>query len=207
SRTASAQRTSDESFLRRTLLAGSSSMATTSPAWSSSTDADVARASRPSSRGATTGSWPTSSTEIPASAASRAPATTSSGARSPPMASTATTGPRRARFPAAGSSAGAAAPPTSAAFSATFPPGRAASLDLDGLAPAVPPAVGADHVGQLRLVAVGADRAGGGGGPPVRGPPAAALGLARLPLGDGHRGSYSSVRFGAVLDVIADDQS
>ena len=37
SRTASAQRTSDESFLRRTLLAGSSSMATTSPAWRNST--------------------------------------------------------------------------------------------------------------------------------------------------------------------------
>src|SRR5207237_3543002 len=139
-------------------------------------------------------------TEIPASAASRAPATTSAGARSPPMASTATTGAHRARSAAAGSSAGAAVLPTSATFSATFPPSRAGSLDLDGLAPAVPPAVGADHVGQLRLVAVGAHRAGGGGDPPVRGPPAPALGLARLPLGDGHRGSstpVSSIRNGA----------
>ncbi len=65
SRTASAQRTSDESFLRRTLLAGSSSMATTSPAWSSSTLAASDRESSPSSSGATTGSWPTSSTLMP----------------------------------------------------------------------------------------------------------------------------------------------
>src|SRR5439155_21176432 len=140
---------------------------------------------------------------MPASAASRAPATTSPGARSPPMASTATTGARRAMAASVGAGPVAAAvvPPASAAVTATW------LLDLDGLASAVPATVGADQVGQLRLVTVGADRAGGGGRPPVRGPPAAALGLGSLPLGDGHRGSYScSVRFGAELDVIGDDE-
>src|SRR5438067_434126 len=126
---------------------------------------------------------------MPASADSSAPATTSAGARSPPMASTATSGLRRVAAVTACSTASAADPPTSATFSATFPPGRAGSLDLDGLTPAVPPAVGADHVGQLRLMAVGAQRTSGCGHAPVRRPPAAALGLGGLPLRDGHRGS------------------
>src|SRR5688572_5488177 len=105
---------------------------------------------------------------MPASADRSAPATTSPGARSPPMASTATSGLRRVDAATASSVAGAAAPPASATFNATVHlrcgsrMRSALSLDLDGLAPAVPPAVGADDVGKLRLVAVGADRTGGG---------------------------------------------
>src|ERR1700719_870556 len=61
------------------------------------------------------------------------------------------------------------------------------SVDLDGLAPAVPPAVGAHDVGQLGLPAVGADAAGRRRQGPVGRPPAPALGLGGLLLGYGHR--------------------
>jgi len=81
SRTASAARTNEESFFRRTPWAGSSSMAITSAAGSTA---------RPPVSPSASG-LPTSSTEIPAfSTAWRAPATISPGAWSPPMASTAT---------------------------------------------------------------------------------------------------------------------
>ena len=80
SRTASAARTSVESFLRRTAWAGSSSMAMTSLA---------AISGRSPSRRAARSAGPTSTIGTPAAAAWRAPATISPGARSPPMASTA----------------------------------------------------------------------------------------------------------------------
>jgi hypothetical protein len=78
--TASAARTTDESFLRRTAAAGSSSIATISDAGSTSR-----LPVSPSASG-----WPTSTTGMPCcSTAWRAPATISAGPRSPPMASTA----------------------------------------------------------------------------------------------------------------------
>ena len=81
SRTASAARIREESFIRRTLEPGSASMAITSEA------AITSRSPMsPNSPGR-----PTRTTGRPrSSAARRAPATISSGARSPPMASTAT---------------------------------------------------------------------------------------------------------------------
>ncbi len=80
SRTASAARTSEESFLRRTPCAGSSSMAMTS---------DAAMTSSPPVSPTSSGR-PTSTTGMPSSSAAwRAPATISPGALSPPIASTA----------------------------------------------------------------------------------------------------------------------
>jgi hypothetical protein len=78
SRTASAARTSDESFFRRIAWAGSSSIATTSSAGISG------RSPRPSRA-----DGPTSTTGVPSAAARAAPATISPGASSPPIASTA----------------------------------------------------------------------------------------------------------------------
>src|SRR3954453_4340588 len=95
-----------------------------------------------------------------------APATISAGALSPPMASTET-----------GSMTAEA---------------MRSLLDVDGLAAAVPAAVGAHHVGQLGLAALRADAAGRGRQGPVRGAPAAALGFGGLLLRDGH-GRLSSV--------------
>ena len=81
SRTASAARTSEESFFRRTPWAGSSSMPMTSLAAMSGSSR--CHPSRPGG--------PTRTTSMSVfSATWRAPATISSGARSPPMASTAT---------------------------------------------------------------------------------------------------------------------
>ena len=81
SRTASAARTSDESFIVRTLDPGSASIGITS---------EASMTSRPPVSPNSSGR-PTSTTGIPnSSAARRAPATISPGARSPPMASTAT---------------------------------------------------------------------------------------------------------------------
>ena len=79
SRTASAARTSEESFMRRTLAPGSASMAMTSEA----SITGRSPASNSSDR-------PTSTTGTPSSAtACLAPATISPGAKSPPIASTA----------------------------------------------------------------------------------------------------------------------
>jgi hypothetical protein len=78
SRTASAARTSVESFLRRTPSAPSSCISMTSLASISSNPIGSSVLG------------PTSATGMPASAASRAPAMISSGARSPPIASRAT---------------------------------------------------------------------------------------------------------------------
>ena len=83
SRTASAARTSVESFLRRTPCAGSSCIPITSDASISSSSMPVrgSRQSRPLG--------PTRTTGVPALAARNAPATIGPGASSPPMASTA----------------------------------------------------------------------------------------------------------------------
>jgi len=78
SRTASALRTSVESFFFFTDVAGSSSMPITSVATSNSRSPRSARSA-----------GPTSNTGIPSAAACFAPATISAGALSPPMASTA----------------------------------------------------------------------------------------------------------------------
>ena len=82
SRTASAARTSVESFLRRTPWAGSSCISMTSLAGISGSPPRSTRSPR--------SSGPTSATGVPAAAAVLAPATMMSGAWSPPMASTAT---------------------------------------------------------------------------------------------------------------------
>src|SRR5207248_800050 len=63
---------------------------------------------------------------------------------------------------------------------------RTGPSDFEGLAAAIPAAVGADDVGQLGLAALGADAAGRLGEAPGGRPPAAALGLGGLLLGDGH---------------------
>ena len=81
SRTASAARTSVESFLRRTPWAGSSSISMTSLASISGRPPRSTRSPR--------SAGPTSTTGVPAAAAARAPATIVPGAWSPPMASTA----------------------------------------------------------------------------------------------------------------------
>src|SRR5580658_5049924 len=156
SRTSSAERTSDESFLRRTPWAGSSSMAITSV---------QATRSRPNGSPTSAGG-PTSTTGMPSSAARRAPATISPGARSPPMASTAT-----GRWPSAGEGA--------------LPLGLK-SVDLDGGSPLVPATGRADHVRGLHLGAVRADAPGRRLQHPVGGLAAAALGLGRLLLRDSH---------------------
>src|SRR5579883_3069353 len=158
SRTSSATRTREESFLRRTACPASSSIPMTSV---------HATSSRPAGSPTSSGG-PTSTTGTPcSSAACRAPATISPGARSPPIASTATG--------RAASSAGERRRPR-----------RVTSVDLDGLAPLVPPAVRAHDMGQLRLVAVRADAPRRRCQAPVRGLAAAALGLGRLLLGDCH---------------------
>src|SRR5262245_10984682 len=81
SRTASAARTSVESFLRRTPPAGSSSIAMTSLAGISGRSPMSTREPR--------SSGPTRTLGMPAAAANLAPSTISPGERSPPMASTA----------------------------------------------------------------------------------------------------------------------
>src|SRR2546423_2066391 len=78
-------------------------------------------------------------------------------------------------------SAGAWSPPM-----ASTAMGSKRLLDVDGLAAAVPTAVGADHVRQFGLPALRARAAGGGGEPPVGGAAASALRLRCLLLGDGH---------------------
>src|ERR1700728_401326 len=157
SRTSSAERTSDESFLRRTPWAGSSSMAMTSV---------QATSSRPNVSPTRSGG-PTRTTGIPSSAARRAPATISAGALSPPMASMAT-----GRSAAAGEGA--------------LPLGLK-SVDLDGDASRVPATARADHVGGLRLGAVPAHAARRRLQHPVGGLAATALGLRGLLLRDSHR--------------------
>src|SRR5579875_1192314 len=158
SRTASAARTNDESFLIRTLDAGSSCMSMT---WRQ------ASTGRPPVSPIRSGS-PTRSTGRPSSSdACRAPATISAGARSPPMASTATCSGVLVSFMPTGSSW--------------------LSADVDGLATLVPPAGRAHDVGQLGLVALRADAAGRRAQRPVAGPAAAALGFRRLLLRYGHR--------------------
>src|ERR1700733_13736983 len=179
SRTSSAARPSDESFLRRTPPAGSSSMAITS-----------VQATRSSPFVSPTWSGgPTRTTATPCSSwARRAPSTISAGALSPPMASTATGS--VARVSGDGRS-----------------PRRLKSVDLDGLATLVPAAAGADHVRGLGGLAVRAHAARGPAPAPGRGlggvavrPHAArgrprapgrglvavALGLGLLLLGDCH---------------------
>src|SRR3954466_15114550 len=69
--------------------------------------------------------------------------------------------------------------------------------DVDGLAVVVPAAVRAHHVRQLGLPALRADATGRRGEPPVGGPPATALGLGGLLLGDGHRRIFRSRRYAA----------
>src|SRR5579875_4030532 len=108
------------------------------------------------------------------SQACRAPATISSGAKSPPMASTATG--------SLAASSGVRGPPGWERGTAAS--GR--SLDVERLAALVPATGGAHHVRQLGLAAPGAHAAGGGRQGPSAGPPAAALGLGGLLLGDSH---------------------
>src|SRR5690606_26338459 len=68
---------------------------------------------------------------------------------------------------------------------------RRASVDFDGLAAVVPPAVGADDVGDLHHAAARAEAARRAAETPVRGATAAALRLGGLLLGDGHGCSTS----------------
>ena len=160
SRTASAARTSDESFLRRTPCAGSSCISMTS----------LASISSKSPRSSVAG--PTSATGIPASAASRAPAMISSGARSPPIAS-------------------------SAIGSTSDQLSMSRSGDLDRDAVAVPAAAGAHRVRQLGVAAAGADAAGRGAELPRTGAAAARLGLRLLLLGNSHRANSVTTEDGA----------
>src|ERR1700733_14109650 len=161
SRTSSAARTREESFLRRTPPAGSSSMPMTSVHGNSSNPWVS-----PTRSGGPTSTMPTPC----CSEARRAPSTISPGARSPPMASTATGS--VARISGLGRS-----------------PRRLKSVDLDRLAPLVPAAAGADHVGRLGRLAVRAHAAGRQVQTPGPGQVAAALGLGFLLLGDGHEGT------------------
>ena len=121
SRTSSAARTREESFLRRTPPAGSSSMPMTS-------------VQPTSSRPCVSPTWsggPTSTIRVPcSSAARRAPSTMSPGALSPPMASTATG--RVASVSGVGRS-----------------PRRLKSVDLDRLAPLYQPQLGQTTCGVL----------------------------------------------------------
>src|SRR5437764_10913371 len=111
------------------------------------------------------------------SAAWRAPATISPGARSPPMASTATGSAVTMSVADAG---------RDALRRCRSPPSRRL-LDDDGLPAPVPPAVGADDVRQLGPAALRARAARRRGEAPGARPAAAALGLRRLLLGNGHR--------------------
>ena len=158
SRTASAARTMEASFFRRTPCMASSAMSMTSVAAHTSRSPGSSMAS----------GCPTSTTGTPnRSAASRAPATISAGPLSPPITSTAM---------------------GSLTSSTRSPQGGCGLLvNLDGLAAAVPAAVGADHVGQLGLPALGAHAAGRAAQAPRRRAPAAALGLGRLLLRDSHK--------------------
>ena len=131
SRTASAARTSEESFMVRTLLAGSASMAMTSDAGDDLEAAGVAELVGAADEH-------DGDAELVARRA-MAPATISPGALSPPMASTA-----MGRRSAVGH---------------RVPAGRG-SVDVDGLAAVVPAAVAAHDVGQLGGAAAGADAAG-----------------------------------------------
>src|SRR5690606_14623947 len=177
SRTASAARTSDESFIERTLAPGSSSMAMT---W------DASMTPRSPRMDASTSGRPTSTTGTPSSAAARrAPSTMASGAWSPPIASTATGSPGR----------GASAAEPAAAESLTARCRR--SVDLDGHPAAVPTAVAADDVRPLHRVAPRADAARRAVEAPGAGPATAALGLGGLLLGDGHRGLPATSRWRA----------
>src|ERR1700722_2199395 len=158
SRTSSAARTREESFLRRTPPAGSSSMPMTSVQASNSRPWVS-----PTSSGGPTKMMPTPCS----SEARRAPSTISPGARSPPMASTAT---------------GSVASVSGLGRS----PRRLKSVDLDRLAPLVPAAAGADHVRRLGRLTVRAHAAGGQVQTPRPSQVAAALGLGLLLLGNGH---------------------
>src|SRR4051812_13761675 len=66
--------------------------------------------------------------------------------------------------------------------------GHEARSDLDGLPAVVPPAVAAHHVRELGGATARAHTARRPVQRPGRGPAAAALGLRRLLLGNGHRG-------------------
>ena len=136
SRTSSAARTSDESFLRRTPWAGSSSMAMTSVQATSSRPGGVAHQvgrARPARR--------------------RCPR------RRPPGA------PRPRSRPGPGRRPWRRPPPAGrpARCAAGRRPAGVKSVDLDGLATLVPPAVGADHVGHLGLRGSGGTRCGPAG--------------------------------------------
>src|SRR5947209_4112413 len=132
------------------------------------------------------------------SAAWRAPATISPGARSPPMASTATgsavtvsVADARTPVPVAAKSPVPVAMPVAdagrdARRRCPSPPSRRL-LDDDGLPAPVPPAVRADDVRQLGPAALRARAARRRGQAPGARPAAAALGLGRLLLGNGHR--------------------
>ena len=161
SRTASAARTTDESFLRRTPPAGSSCMSTTSLASSTSMPHVLPMASRRPTRRMGTPS---------SSAAWRAPATISRGPLSAPITST-----------AMGSRTGVGrdgSMPWEGLSGLVIPgAGSGGLVDVDGLTPAVPAAVGADDVGCLDLAALGAGALGRRGQAPVRRPATAALGL------------------------------
>src|SRR3954451_15021701 len=100
------------------------------------------------------------------SRARTAPATIAAGALSPPMPSTAM---------------GSIDEP--AAWEVAL---SERSVDVDGLAAAVPTAVPAHHVGHLGQPASGAQASGRHVELPGRGPTAPALGLGGLLLGDGH---------------------
>src|SRR4051812_2901147 len=201
SRTCSAALTRDESFFRRTPWAGSSCISITSDAATMSSP-PVANWSRTSGR-------PTSDTGTPRSrAAWTAPAMISAGALSPPMASTATGSigrrvvtptrngaggahrcwPHAGRRPASREGAageGGAGARGGGGGGGVLAPPPDQLLNLDGLAAAVPPAVGAHDVGQLGVPALRAHAAGRSGQCPVRRPAAAALRLRCLLLGDG----------------------
>ena len=123
SRTSSAARTSEESFLRRTPCAGSSSMAMTSV---------QATSSRPPGVADLVGRADQHDRDPVLVRPRSAPATISPGALSPPIASTATGRVASVADRGAG-------------------PCGVNSVDLDRLATLVPAAVRADHVGHLGL--------------------------------------------------------
>src|ERR687894_1147803 len=179
SRTASAARTSEESFIVRTLEPGSADMPMT---------CEASIRSRSPRSGPTAEGRPTSTTGTPSSAAALwAPSMMASGALSPPMASMAI-----GSIVAAGATVALS---VSGVPGAGRPAGR--SVDLDGDTAAVPATVAAHHVGQLGVVAAGADATSGTLEAPRAGPAAAALGLGGLLLGDGHGSLPATSRWGA----------
>src|SRR5580658_8639730 len=161
SRTSSAARTNDESFLRRTPPAGSSSMAMTSV--HSTSGSPMVSPTRSGGPTRTTGMWSSSKTR-------RAPSTISAGDLSPPMASMAT-----------GRAASASAEGRS--------PRRLKSVDLYRLPALVPAAARADHVRRLGHLAVGTHAAGRAAQDPGGSLVTTAFGLGLLLLGDSHGGS------------------